>query len=592
MGLTKISTGGVKDDAASQAKIADEAVDEARLQVSNAGTNGQFLQKQSGNTGGLTWAAANQYTHPNHSGEVSSTGDGAQTIASNVVDEDNLKVSNSPTNGQFLQAQSGNTGGLTWVDVSAAPQIEAVATGSIGANVSVKVNSDGTVSAVSQASPALGNVREFNGAQSRYNDACYNKTDNVVAIVYQQSSKTYIRFGTVSGDEITFSAATKIIDYAIDKLKIVHDENNNAYFIAHKRQDTGHGFWNTLTANGTNFGTLSALGTWFGNAGAKLQDMIYCPWTQKVIIAWSNSSSGYTATCHNNGANEPTMEGGAGSGLLYTHDLGGSNQKQASFAIDATNQKLFLSYYDSNLTEGFTRILTVSGNTISQGSAITWFTYGADYVRSLYDTTNNKLIITFTDGNDSYKPKVVVGTVSGSSISWSNKVDIDSSGKTIWPTMAFNSERGKIDYYARDEDDGDDFYYVEIDASGTHPTCTTKVDVETSYDYYQWTTSIFDPDTGSTFAFYNGSGGHGDYVSKNSGLTTLTTENFIGFSSAAYTNGQTAKINVVGNTTTQSSLTPAQKYYLKKDGTLALSPVTPSVEAGIALSSTKLLIKG
>ena len=57
MALTKISTGGFKDDAASQAKIADEAVDEARLQVSNAGTNGQFLQKSSG-TGGLTWATA------------------------------------------------------------------------------------------------------------------------------------------------------------------------------------------------------------------------------------------------------------------------------------------------------------------------------------------------------------------------------------------------------------------------------------------------------------------------------------------------------------------------------------------------------
>ena len=56
MALTKISTGGVKDDAASQAKIADEAIDEARLQISNAGSNGQFLQKQSGNTGGLTWA--------------------------------------------------------------------------------------------------------------------------------------------------------------------------------------------------------------------------------------------------------------------------------------------------------------------------------------------------------------------------------------------------------------------------------------------------------------------------------------------------------------------------------------------------------
>tara|TARA_Y100001963_G_scaffold26088_1_gene35436 strand:- start:409 stop:1410 length:1002 start_codon:yes stop_codon:yes gene_type:complete len=155
MALTKISTGGVKDDAASQAIIADEAVDEARLQISNAGSNGQFLSKQSGNSGGLTWAdGASEgtevkstgesgttkflrvdgdgtsswqvppdtvYTHPNHSGEVTSTADGAQVIADDVVDEANLKVSNSPTNGQFLSAQSGNTGGLTWASVSAGP---------------------------------------------------------------------------------------------------------------------------------------------------------------------------------------------------------------------------------------------------------------------------------------------------------------------------------------------------------------------------------------------------------------------------------------------------------------------------------------
>jgi len=62
---------------------------------------------------------ANNYTHPNHTGEVTSSADGAQTIADNVVDEANLKVSNSPTNGQFLQAQSGNTGGLTWAAIPA-----------------------------------------------------------------------------------------------------------------------------------------------------------------------------------------------------------------------------------------------------------------------------------------------------------------------------------------------------------------------------------------------------------------------------------------------------------------------------------------
>ena len=63
--------------------------------------------------------SANNYVHPNHSGEVTSTGDGATVITDNVVDEANLKISNSPTNGYFLSAQSGNAGGLTWATVPA-----------------------------------------------------------------------------------------------------------------------------------------------------------------------------------------------------------------------------------------------------------------------------------------------------------------------------------------------------------------------------------------------------------------------------------------------------------------------------------------
>ena len=46
-------------------------------------------------------------------GEVTGSA-GANTIADNVVDEANLKISNSPTNGYVLTAQSGASGGLTW----------------------------------------------------------------------------------------------------------------------------------------------------------------------------------------------------------------------------------------------------------------------------------------------------------------------------------------------------------------------------------------------------------------------------------------------------------------------------------------------
>ena len=55
-------------------------------------------------------------TNLTHTGEV--TGSTSLTISDNVVDEANLKVSNSPTNGYVLTAQSGNTGGLTWAAVS------------------------------------------------------------------------------------------------------------------------------------------------------------------------------------------------------------------------------------------------------------------------------------------------------------------------------------------------------------------------------------------------------------------------------------------------------------------------------------------
>ena len=42
--------------------MSSESVDEDNLQISNAGTNGQYLQKQSGNTGGLTWATVDLTT--------------------------------------------------------------------------------------------------------------------------------------------------------------------------------------------------------------------------------------------------------------------------------------------------------------------------------------------------------------------------------------------------------------------------------------------------------------------------------------------------------------------------------------------------
>ena len=72
--------------------------------------------------------------------------------------------------------------------------------------------------------------------------------------------------------------------------------------------------------------------------------------------------------------------------------------------------------------------------------------------------------------------------------------------------------------------------------------------------------------------------------------TNLTAENFIGISNGAYSDGQTATIQVTGAVDdAQSSLTPGQAYYVQDDGTLGESG---SVFAGTAVAATKLIVKG
>ena len=70
-------------------------------------------------TGNASGSAGTVTSIGNLTGEVTSS-NRATTIANNVVDEANLKISNDPQDGYVLTAQSGNTGGLTWASAAAA----------------------------------------------------------------------------------------------------------------------------------------------------------------------------------------------------------------------------------------------------------------------------------------------------------------------------------------------------------------------------------------------------------------------------------------------------------------------------------------
>tara|TARA_B100001109_G_scaffold18686_1_gene13375 strand:+ start:28 stop:2238 length:2211 start_codon:yes stop_codon:yes gene_type:complete len=93
--------------------------------------------------------------------------------------------------------------------------------------------------------------------------------------------------------------------------------------------------------------------------------------------------------------------------------------------------------------------------------------------------------------------------------------------------------------------------------------------------------------TSSDAAYFKRVIAHGGYFV---GGGNLTTSNYLGFSDAAYTDGQTVKVKVIGNTTTQSGLTTNTNYYVNNVGDITTSS-TDTALIGRAINTTQILIK-
>ena len=156
------------------AHMSSESVDEDNLHISNAGTNGQFLSKQSGNSGGLTWADAggaadNYFASSGLSSKdlgaglhikVSDTGASVDATADGVVIEDNTAGGGglsilSPTNdyGTIAFGDSGdnNIGKISYnhtdnsmrLSANASERVRITSGGKVGIGEEVPLCNDG-----------------------------------------------------------------------------------------------------------------------------------------------------------------------------------------------------------------------------------------------------------------------------------------------------------------------------------------------------------------------------------------------------------------------------------------------------------------
>lgn len=119
IGAGEVKTAAIGNEQVTYAKIQNVSATDKILGRDSAGA-GAIEEISPGSLRTMINVAdgSNAYVHPNHSGEVTSTADGATVIVDDIVDEANLKVSNTPTNGYFLSAQSSAAGGLTWAEAS------------------------------------------------------------------------------------------------------------------------------------------------------------------------------------------------------------------------------------------------------------------------------------------------------------------------------------------------------------------------------------------------------------------------------------------------------------------------------------------
>ena len=591
MALTKISTGGVKDDTA----------DEAKLKVSNAGSNGQFLSKQSGNTGGLTWADANSYTHPNHSGEVTSTADGAQVIADNIVDEANLKVDNTPTNDHVLTAKSSASGGLTWAAIpSSDPEVSIVASGSISTGQVVHLKSDGKVqvpTAVAQSTTDTkvdGNNYHYNavGYYDQRNDrifVAYRDTNNYGSGVVGTISGTSISFGTpvVFNSQNTYQLAAGFSKHAGIGVVAYDDQSGDKIRAkAVKIDGTTPSYHSNLEVYGDKDAVPQAVD--LGDDHVNGLIVIKSPttsnnlWGRKVTMGTYASPS----VALGSGTSLAEISGSAGAwGGATTAKQGAGDQARHIVCWYKTG---------SSATELYHRGFRCIGDDAQTATAIhTIDSCRCTGVSVAYDSIKGKYLIVYNDvTNSKVRSMVVAPSVSGYTLTLTNGTAANVSTGTAHAvgsrSLEYNPDTNK-------------FVWQYPTSSGAKKRYATLVDTNSVTWSAEESANTDAANTGSVIALYDTTSNqeiYGWYGSANSsrwGITTpdsstINTANYLGVSSGNYSDGDTAVIKLSGSTVASSSLTPGSQIYSSDTGALSQTAGTTSVVVGKALSATSVLI--
>jgi len=499
--------------------------------------------------------------------------------------------------GSDVLAPDGSAANLTNLPAGGAEDFVASGTLPNGKPVILKANGQVEVVAASAnyssttLTTPIASAYAFSTARSQYNNVQWDPSDSTKFVVAwtdgASSYSGYAAVGSVSGDSITFGTSVQFDSSYVadmDANAISFDPNQSGRFVIF--------YSGTKAIVGTRSGTNLSFGTpaQVANGNAVQPSIEFDPNTSgQFLMNWGDSA---------NYLRVGTLSGTTLSfGDLVTIS---ASYNQSNLAVDPTNAGKYVTVYQdgADSDHGYAAVITVSGTTPSMGTPVKILSAACESPHVVYDSgVSNSFVIVFVDAGDSNKAKAVAGVVSGTSLS-------------VGTIIEYNSTSSDRTMIAADPNNTGTFVATSDDGVGRATvlarSSTNTVTAGTSYALYNAANTRgaieFNPSTSKTgqFVYVTEDRSASPYVGKAvigqlaSTLTTnLTSTNFLGTATAAYTNGQTASIMLQGGISdNQTSLTAGSTYYVQPTGTFATSAGVPPVLAGKAVSATSLLLNG
>ena len=220
-----------------------------------------------------------------------------------------------------------------------------------------------------------------------------------------------------------------------------------------------------------------------------------------------------------------------------------------SACYDTTNNKCFVVFHDNTYSDNARCIVgTMTPDESNQEGSMAWgtpvnvTTGGGDYVYSCYDSTNNKIIVTYRNRSNNYL-QARVGAISGNSITFGSELTV-STDNCRNTACVHDVSANKILITWENVTQSQKMYGVVGTISGNSMSFGTIQDLNdgsSGMDLY--TSMCYDPDGQQTLALYKGSSAYPHArVFKISG-TTIT-----GYTKAQVYGGASSSYNIVYDT--------------------------------------------